>query len=89
MTLPLRIDALTGLRAFAAFAVVFFHLRITNLVPPGFAEAVPAQPRSTTRSSGPPGRISAAALPASTVWWPRPGARRLPPERGQMARCES
>jgi peptidoglycan/LPS O-acetylase OafA/YrhL len=35
-------DALTGLRAFAALAIVFFHLRISGFVPPGYVAALPA-----------------------------------------------
>jgi peptidoglycan/LPS O-acetylase OafA/YrhL len=41
MNLPARMDALTGLRALAALSVIFFHLRLTELVPPGTAEALP------------------------------------------------
>jgi peptidoglycan/LPS O-acetylase OafA/YrhL len=41
MGLPARMDALTGLRAFAALAVVFFHFRVVAFVPEGYAAAFP------------------------------------------------
>jgi peptidoglycan/LPS O-acetylase OafA/YrhL len=35
MNLPARMDAVTGLRALAAFSVLLFHLQLAGLVPPG------------------------------------------------------